>query len=52
MTEEARKHSKLYIPVAGTWARRNFRKNAWYRTNSLFDKKMNAIGYTLSLIHI
>ena len=45
MPQEARKQSKLYIPVAGTWARRNFRRNAWYRAGSPFDRKMNAIGY-------
>ena len=46
MSDEAKKPSKLYIPVAGTWARRNFRKNAWYRTGSPFDQKMSKIGYT------
>ena len=46
MPDEAKKPLKLYIPVAGTWARRNFRKNAWYRTDSPFDQKMSTIGYT------
>lgn len=46
MADEARKPLKLYIPVAGTWARRDFRRNAWYRTGSPFDRTMSAIGYT------
>ena len=46
MSDDATKSSKLYIPVAGTWARRDFRKNAWYRTASPFDQKMSSIGYT------
>lgn len=46
MPNENEKNLKLYIPVAGTWARRNFRRNAWYRTGSPFDQRMNEIGYT------
>ena len=36
---------KLYIPVAGTWARREFRTGEWYRTDSPFDKQMTQLGY-------
>ena len=45
MPDKAKKPSRLYIAIAGIWARRNFRENAWYRTDSPFDKKMSEIGY-------
>ena len=44
--DDAIKRKRLYIPVAGTWARRKFRKDAWYRTGSLFDDKLASLGYT------
>ena len=37
--------SKLYIPVAGTWARLEFRTGEWYRTDSPFDAQMTQLGY-------
>ena len=36
---------KLYIPVAGTWARQEFRADAWYRTNAPFEKQITQLGY-------
>ena len=40
------KDKGCYIPVAGTLSRREFRRDDWYRTGSLFDRKMVEHGYT------
>lgn len=36
---------KLYIPVAGTWGRKKFRNNDWFRAGSSIDALLNDLGY-------
>ena len=36
---------KLYIPVAGTWGRKKFRNNDWFRASSSIDALLNDLGY-------
>ena len=39
--------SRLYIPVSGTWSRKhNDHVDAWYRRGSLFDRTLEAAGWT------
>ena len=38
--------SKLYIPIAGTWARRASKTTSWYRRGSPFDLYLRELGYT------
>ena len=37
---------KFYIPIAGTWARHEFRRSAWYSNGSAFDRVLTRCGYT------
>ncbi len=36
---------KLYIPVAGTWGRKKFRNDDWFRAGSSIDALLNDLGY-------
>ena len=36
---------KLYIPIAGTWARRGAKTTSWYRRRSSFDARLRGMGY-------
>ena len=36
---------KLYIPIAGTWARNKIRNDDWFRSASSFDALLNDLGY-------
>ena len=36
---------KLYIPIAGTWARKRNRNDDWFRSASSLDALLNDLGY-------
>ena len=44
---EKKKETKLYIPIAGTWARKKNDPGSWYKAGSVFDRHLALqLGYT------